>query len=78
MIHAHVDPAQFQFFEHLVDPLLSSFGALRPTDPGQVVVSLVEGTLVVALGQRSLVKSVLDVFGYRLLRALGHFTIVPA
>jgi hypothetical protein len=72
----HVDPALLQFVEHLVDALAPGFDPCAATDPGEIVVPLIERTFLIEVHHTSFFELCADIVRHLLFRSACHTSIL--
>ena len=76
VIHLHVDATLLQLVEHLLDVIASSLEPSSASDPGEIVVPLMERALLVELHHTALLELRADVVRHLLFRSPCHNPIL--
>ena len=54
VIHAHIDPALFQFINHLIKSLGTDLWSNRAINPGNIIIALIGRSMVIICSNRIL------------------------
>lgn len=77
MHHAHVDAAQSQLIEHLLEPFHLGFGTFGAVDPSDVIVLLVRGPSLKSLFEAATFQGFLDALWHRVDRSRQVSFVTP-